>query len=217
MSASIQLLLDPDTEKDIDIAAKSLATFRKQLVSFYGDKSETYNALSLSHLADQVKLCCPLSTNSSIAFEAAHIQSKRRIRETTSTAVFTRLAIKRHHRLAGPKCDFLTNVMAIGSVVLMKSHEVAVDVGNKRAIFRTSSAFSFLEKNFYFHNLKCRYLKTGSCVQIVKFEREDKCVSFGQLLAKYVEIEKNCGVAHVKFFEEFKSFRELLSERFQQL
>ena len=67
LSASIRLLLDPDTEKDIDIAAKSLATFRKQLVRFYGDKSETYSAHSLSHLADQVRRCGPLSTSSSIA------------------------------------------------------------------------------------------------------------------------------------------------------
>ena len=54
-------------------------------------------------------------------------------------------------------------------------------------------------------------------MHIVKFEREDKCVSFGQLLAIYVDVENCCGVAHVKFFEEFKSFRELTSERFQQL
>ena len=217
LSASIRLLLDPDTEKDIDVAAKSLATFRKQLVRFYGDKSETYNAHSLSHLADQVKRCGPLSTSSSIAFEAAHFQLKRRISETTSTSVFTRLAIKRHNRLAGRKRDFHTNVMAIGSVVLRNSHEVAVNVGDELAVFRSSSAFSFLEKNFYCHNSKCRYLENGSCVHIVKFEREDKCVSFGQLLAIYVDIENCCGVAHVKFFEEFKSFRELLSERFQQL
>ena len=217
LSASIRLLLDPYTEKDIDVAAKSLATFRKQLVRFYGDKSETYNAHSLSHLADQVKRCGPLSTSSSIAFEAAHFQLKRRISETTSTSVFTRLAIKRHNRLAGRKRDLHTNVMAIGSVVLRNSHEVAVNVGDELAVFRSSSAFSFLEKNFYCHNSKCRYLENGSCVHIVKFEREDKCVSFGQLLAIYVDIENCCGVAHVKFFEEFKSFRELLSERFQQL
>ena len=145
LSASIRLLLDPDTEKDIDVAAKSLATFRKQLVRFYGDKSETYNAHSLSHLADQVKRCGPLSTSSSIAFEAAHFQLKRRISETTSTSVFTRLAIKRHNRLAGRKRDFRTNVMAIGSVVLRNSHEVAVNVGDELAVFRSSSAFSFLE------------------------------------------------------------------------
>ena len=36
-------------------------------------------------------------------------------------------------------------------------------------------------------------------------------------MAIYVDIENCCGVAHVKIFEEFKSFRELLSERFQQL
>ena len=217
LSASIRLLLDPDTENDIDVAAKSLATFRKQLVRFYGDKSETYNAHSLSHLAEQVKRCGPLSTSSSIAFEAAHFQLKRRISETTSTSVFTRLAIKRHNRLAGRKRDFHTNVMAIGSVVLRNSHEVAVNVGDELAVFRSSSAFSFLEKNFYCHNSKCRYLENGSCVHIVKFEREDKCVSFGQLMAIYVDIENCSGVAHVKFIEEFKSFRELLSERFQQL
>ena len=109
--------------------------------------------------------------------------------------------------------------MTNGSVVLRDSHEVAVDVGEEHAIFRSSSAFSFRKKSFYCLNSKCLYLENGSCVHIVKFEREDKYFSFGQLLAIDVDIENFSGVArvHVKLFEDFKYFCELLSERFQQL
>ena len=47
---------------EIYIAGTILTCFRKQLVRFYGDKSETFNAHTLSHLSDQGKQCGPLSS-----------------------------------------------------------------------------------------------------------------------------------------------------------
>ena len=77
LSSAIRILLEPQTVKEIDIAGNILTCFRKQLVRFYGDKSETFNAHTLSHLSDQVKKCGPLSSCSSIAFEAAHFSIKK--------------------------------------------------------------------------------------------------------------------------------------------
>ena len=110
LSSAIRILLEPQTVKENDIAGNILTCFRKQLARFYGDKSETIDAHTLSHLSDQVKQCGPLSSIWSIAFEAAHFQLKRRISESTSTSVFTRLAVKRHQRIVGRREDFKTKL-----------------------------------------------------------------------------------------------------------
>ena len=137
--------------KEIDIAGNCLTCFRKQLVRFSGDKSETFNALTLSHLSDQLKQCGLLSSILSIAFEAAYFHLKRRINESTSRFVFTRLAVKCHQRIVGRRVDFKKKPMKIGSVVLENSREVEVDLEEERAVFRTSNSFSFQDKNYHIH------------------------------------------------------------------
>ena len=166
----MRILLEPQTVKEIDIAGNILTCFRKQLVRFYGDKSETFNAHTLSLLSDQVKQCGPLSSSSSIAFEAAQFQLKRRISQSTSTSVFTRLAVKRHQRIVGRREDFKTKLIKIGSVFLKNSREVEVDLEGERAVFRTSNSFSFQDKNYHIHTSVCRFLETGSCEHFVKYE-----------------------------------------------
>ena len=183
--------------KETDIAGNILTYFRKQLVRFYGDKSETFNVHTLSHLSDQVKQCGPLSSSSSIAFEAAHFQLKRPLSESTSTSVFTRLAVRRHQRIVGRREDFKTKLMKIGSVVLKNSREVEVDLEGERAVFRTSSV--------------CRFLETGSCENFVKYEESAELFSFGQLLAIFVDIENFCGVAHLKVYRNHNPLRLLLT------
>ena len=217
LSSAIRILLEPQTVKEIDIAGNILTCFRKQLVRFYGDKSETFNAHTLSHLSDQVKQCGPLSSSSSIVFEAAHFQLKRRISESTSISVFTRLAVKRHQRIVGRREDFKTKLMKIGSVVLKNSREVEVDLEGERAVFRTSNSFSFQDKNYHIHTSVCRFLETGSCDHFVKYEESAELFSFGQLLAIFVDIENFSGVAHLKVYRIHNPLRLLLSERLQEL
>ena len=155
-----------------------------------------------------MKQCGSLSSSSSIAFEAAQFHLKRRISESTSTSVFTRLAVKRHQRIVGRREDFKKE---LGSVVLKNSRKVEVDLEGERAVFRTSNQFSFQDKNYHIQTSVCRFLETGSCEHFVKYEESAELFSFGQLLAIFVDIDSFCGVAHLKIYLNHNPLRLLLT------
>ena len=151
-----------------------------------------------------------------IAFEAAHFQLKRKLGETVSTKLFTRLAVKRRQRIFYRRKPFVEQALKIGPLLLKRCKDVQARIGMVTSDLKTCSSFSKHGKNYHCHTSSCSFDINGSCEHIVLIISGEGN-SVGQLHAIYVDLDNLCGVVQVKMSESVTVLRQNLRDRLTTL
>ena len=165
---------------------------------------------------DQVKRCCPLSACSTIAFEAAHFQLKRKLGETFSINLFIRSAVRRRKRIFYRRKQFVEQALKIGPLMLKRCKDVQARVDMVTSVLKTRSYFSKHVKNYHCHTSSCTFDINGPCEQIVMID-SGAGISLGQLTAIFVDLDNLCGVVQIKVVFSMTAFRRNLRERLTNL
>ena len=201
LSSAMRILIQPNSDEEIDLAKELIAVFRELAPFFNGESAQTFNMHILMHHPDQVKLTGPLY----MVFESAHFHLKRAVGPNTSAKLTTSLAVKRRQRrfFRSHESKKAFSVI-IGSLKLRNPAEILVEINGKRDIFQTCHSCQYKSQNFFCHDTKCQWLSTGSCTHIIHFA-DHGVQNLGQLCSIFVDMPSRSASLQIKSFKGITS------------